>query len=132
MSNCICIPYLSITVSIVLCLPLHVHNCVENVIKYVLFYMYDIKVMVEKIDLSIKKLLENILFYLIVGQTKIRKLLLTGLKTKHNIIVLRHHVIQFFTWKKWRCNISFNYANKEVIFVLSKLMICWEELSVIV
>jgi hypothetical protein len=99
MSNCICIPYLSITVSIVLCLPLHVYNYVENVIKYVLFYMHDIKVMVEKIDLSIKKLLENTLFYLIVGQTKTRKLLLTGLKTKHNITVLRHHVIQFFTWK---------------------------------
>jgi hypothetical protein len=99
MSNCICIPYLSITVSVVLCLPLHVHNYVENVIKYVLFYRHDIKVMTEKIDLSIKKLSENTLFYLIIGQTKTRKLLLTGLKTKHNITVLRHHVIQFFTWK---------------------------------
>jgi len=132
MSNCICIPYLSITVSIVLCLPLHIYNYVENVIKYVLFYMHDIKVMVEKIDLSIKKLPENTLFYLIVGQTKTMKLLLTGLKTKHNITVLRHHVIQFFTWKKWRCNIPFNYANKEVIFVLSELMICWEEPPVII
>jgi hypothetical protein len=99
MSNCICIPYLSIIVSVIFCLPLHVHNYVENVIKYVLFYMHDIKVMAEKIDLSIKKLSENTLFYLIIGQTKTRKLLLTGLKTKHNITVLRHHVIQFFTWK---------------------------------
>jgi len=51
--------------------------------------------MVEEIALPIKKLLENTLFYPIMGQTKNRKLLLTELKIKHNIIVARHHVIQF-------------------------------------
>jgi hypothetical protein len=33
----------------------------------------------------------------ITGHTKIMKLLLIGLKTKHNALVLRDHVIQFFT-----------------------------------
>jgi len=49
--------------------------------------MHDVKVMAEEIGLSIKKLLENILFYPILGQTKTRKLLLTKLETKHNFIV---------------------------------------------
>jgi hypothetical protein len=49
--------------------------------------MYDIKVMAEKIDLPIRKLPKNNLLYLVVGQTKTRKLLLTRLKTKHNAIL---------------------------------------------
>jgi hypothetical protein len=44
--------------------------------------------MVKEIDLPIRKLLENILFNSIVGQTKSMKFLLTGLKIKHNITVL--------------------------------------------
>jgi hypothetical protein len=68
-------------------LPLHVYNRVENILKHVLFYVHDIKVMTENIGLPIKKLSENISFYSIVGQTKIRKLLLTGLKTKHNVTI---------------------------------------------
>jgi hypothetical protein len=38
--------------------------------------------MAEEIGLPIRKLLENNTFYLIMGQTKTRKLLLTELKTK--------------------------------------------------
>jgi len=49
--------------------------------------MHDIKVMMKKIDLPIRKLLENTFFYPIMGQTKIRKLMLIGLKTKHNVTV---------------------------------------------
>jgi hypothetical protein len=89
--------------------------------------MHDIKIMAENIGLSIKELPENTSFYPIVGQTKTRKLLLTGLKTKHNITVLRHDVIQFFTRKKWRCNITFNSVNKSVLSVFSKLVIRWQE-----
>jgi hypothetical protein len=50
--------------------------------------VYEVKVMVEEIDLPIRKLLENTSLYPIVGQTKTRKLQLTGLETKHNITVL--------------------------------------------
>ena len=89
--------YIHFSLDVVLCLPLHVHNYVENVLKHVLFYMHDIKVMAEEIGLLIRKLLEYTLIYLTVGQIKTRKLLLTELKTKHNVTVLRHHVIQFFT-----------------------------------
>jgi hypothetical protein len=39
----------------VLYLPLHIHDGVENVLKHVLFYIHDIKVMVEEIGLSIRK-----------------------------------------------------------------------------
>jgi hypothetical protein len=53
--------------------------------------MYDIRVMTGDIGLPIRKLLENTLLYPIIGQTKTMKLLLTRLKTKHNVIVLRHH-----------------------------------------
>jgi len=79
--------YIHSSLDVVLCLPLHVHDRVENILKHVLFYMHDVKVMAEEISLSIKKLLENILFYPILGQTKTRKLLLTELETKHNVIV---------------------------------------------
>ena len=58
-------------------LPLHIHDGVENVLKHVLFNVHDIKVMAEKIGLPIRKLPKNTLLYLIVGQTKTRKLLLT-------------------------------------------------------
>jgi hypothetical protein len=43
--------------------------------------------MAGEIGLSIRKLPENTSLYLIVGQTKTKKLLLTGLKTKHNVTV---------------------------------------------
>jgi len=76
------------SLDVVLCLSIHVHNYVENILKHVLFYVHNIKVMVEEICLPIKKLLENILFNSIVGQIKTMKFLLTGLKIKHNITVL--------------------------------------------
>jgi hypothetical protein len=44
---------------VVICLPLHVHNHVENVLKYVLFYVHNSKVIVEKIGLSIRKFSQN-------------------------------------------------------------------------
>jgi hypothetical protein len=80
--------YIHSSLDIVLCFHLHVHNHVENVLKNILFYVHDVKVMAEKISLPIRKLLENTLFYLIIGQTKTRKLFLTGLKTKHNVTAL--------------------------------------------
>jgi len=49
--------------------------------------VHEVKVIVEKIGLPIRKLLENTLL-LVVDQTKTRKLLLTGLETKHNVTVL--------------------------------------------
>ena len=79
------------------------------------FYVYEVKVMVEEIDLPIRKLLENTSLYPIVGQTKTRKLLLTGLETKHNITVLWHHIMQFFTRKTWGYNIIFNSAKKKIV-----------------
>ena len=53
--------------------------------------------MVDEISIPINKLLENTSLYLIMSQTKTRKILVTGLKTKHSVIILQHHVIQFFT-----------------------------------
>jgi len=123
--------YIHSRLDIVLCLPLHVHDRAENVLKHVLFYVHDIKVMAEEIGLSIRKLPENTLIYLVVGQTKIRKLLLIGLKTKHNITVLWHHIIHFFTGKTWGCNILFNSANTKILFVLSIFVICWQETLVV-
>jgi hypothetical protein len=86
--------------------------------------------MAEEIGLSIRKLPKNISLNPIVGQTKTRKLLLIGLKTKHNVTILQHYVIQFLILKKWQCSIPFNSANKEILLVLSVLVICWQELLV--
>jgi hypothetical protein len=44
--------------------------------------------MKEEIGLPTRKLPENTLFYPIVSQIKTRKLLLTRLKTKYNVIIL--------------------------------------------
>ena len=74
---------------VVLCLPLHIHNCVNNVLKHVLFHMHNIKVMIEEMGLPIRKILENTSFYPIMGQIKTKKLLLTELKIIHNVIVLQ-------------------------------------------
>jgi hypothetical protein len=52
-------------------------NGVENVLKYVLFYVHDVKVMMEEIGLPIRKLPKNTSLYPIMGKTKTRKLLLT-------------------------------------------------------
>jgi len=71
-----------------LCLPLYVHDCVENVLKHVLFYAFDVKVMAEEIGLPIRKLSKNIPLNPIVGQTKTKKLLLTKLETKQNVTIL--------------------------------------------
>ena len=70
------------------CLPLHIHDGVENVLKHVLFNVHDVKVMAEQIGLPIRKLPKDTSLYLIMGQTKTRKLLLTKLKVKHNVTVL--------------------------------------------
>jgi hypothetical protein len=51
--------------------------------------------MAEKIGLPIRKLLKNSSFYPIMGQIKTRKLLLTWLKTKHNVTVLWYNIMQF-------------------------------------
>jgi hypothetical protein len=51
--------------------------------------------MAEEIGLPIRKVLENTSLNPIVDQAKNRKLLLTGLKTKHNVTILQHHIIQF-------------------------------------
>jgi hypothetical protein len=56
--------------------------------------------MAEEIGLPIRKLLENTSLYPIVGQTETKKHLLTELETKHNVTVLRHHVMQFFTERR--------------------------------
>jgi len=77
--------YIHSSLNVVLCLSLHVYDRVENVLKC--FYVHDIKVMVEEIGLPIRKFPENTLLYPIVGKTKTRKLLLTGLETKHIVIV---------------------------------------------
>jgi hypothetical protein len=69
--------YIQSSLDVVLCLPLHIHDGVENVLKHVLFYVHDIKVMVEEIGLPIKKLPKDTSLYPIVGQTKTKKLLLT-------------------------------------------------------
>jgi hypothetical protein len=44
--------------------------------------------MTEEIGISIKKLSENTSLYPIIGQTKTKKFLHSGLKTKHNVIAL--------------------------------------------
>jgi len=69
--------YIQSSLDVVLCLPLHIHDDVENVLKHVLFYVHDVKVMVEEIGLLIKKLPKDTSLYPIVGQTKTRNLLLT-------------------------------------------------------
>jgi hypothetical protein len=82
--------------------------------------------MAEEISLSIRKLLENTSFYLIVGQTKTRKLLLTGLKTKHNVIVLtpRHTILHPTVVTVQH---PFQHYKKKVLYVL---VILWQESSV--
>ena len=101
------------SLDIVLYLLFHVYDCIENVVKHVIFYLHDVKVMAKEIGFPIRKLLENTLLYLVVGQTKTRKFMLIGLETKHNVTILWHHVIWFFTRKMWGCNILFNSTNKK-------------------
>jgi hypothetical protein len=60
----------------------------QYVFKHVLSIVHDIKVMMEEIALPIRKILENTSLYSIMGKTKTIKFLLTGLKIKHNIIIL--------------------------------------------
>ena len=65
------------SLDVVLCLPLHIHDGVENVTKHVLFNVHDVKVMAENIGLSIRKLPKDTSLYPTMGQTKTRKLPLT-------------------------------------------------------
>jgi hypothetical protein len=69
--------YIQSSLDVVLCLPLHIHDGVENVLKHVLFNVHDVKVMAEKIVLPIRKLPKDTSLYPIMGQTKTRELLLT-------------------------------------------------------
>lgn len=46
------------------------------------------QILTEDISFPIKKLIENTLLYIIIDHTKTRKFLLTGLKTKYNILIL--------------------------------------------
>ena len=96
------------------------------------FYVYEVKVMVEEIDLPIRKLLENTSLYPIIGQTKTKKLLLSWLKAKHNVTVLWDNIMQFFTRKTRGCNIFFNSANKEIFSVFSVPVIKWQEATMTV
>jgi hypothetical protein len=59
--------YIQSSLDVVLCLPLHINDDVENVLKHVLFNVHDIKIMAEKIGLSIRKLPKDTSLYLIMG-----------------------------------------------------------------
>jgi hypothetical protein len=69
--------YIQSSLDVVLCLPLHIYDGVENVLKHVLFYVHEVKVMAKKIGLPIRKLPKDTSLDPIMGQTKTRKLLLT-------------------------------------------------------
>ena len=64
------------SLEVVLCLPFHGQNHVENILKHVILYVHDIKVMANEIGFLIRKLLENTSLYPIMGQIKTMKLLL--------------------------------------------------------
>jgi hypothetical protein len=61
------------------------------------FYMHDIQIMTGEISLLIRKLLKNTLLYPFIEHTKTKKLLLIGLKIKHNALIIRDHMIHVFT-----------------------------------
>jgi len=48
--------YIQFSLDVILYLPLHIYDGVENFLKQVLFYVHDIKVMAEEIGLPIRKL----------------------------------------------------------------------------
>jgi len=108
--------YIHSSLHVAFFLPFHVHNRIKDIFKHIIFNVYDIKIMTEEVSFSIRKLPENISLYLIVDHTKTRKLLLTNLKSKYNVIELWHHIKQFLTWWYQQCNIPFNFTNKEVFF----------------
>jgi hypothetical protein len=72
--------YIHSSLDVVLCLSLYVYNHVENVLKHIFFYMHNIKVMTKNIDLPIRKLPENTLLNLIMGQPKTRNFCLPDWK----------------------------------------------------
>jgi hypothetical protein len=69
--------YIQSSLDVVFCLPLHIYDGVENVLKHVLFYVHEVKVMAEEIGLPIRKLPKDTSLDPILGQIKTRKLLLT-------------------------------------------------------
>jgi len=52
---------------VALCFSFHFHNHVKNVFKNVFYNVYDINVMMEKIGLLIRKIIENTLLYPIMS-----------------------------------------------------------------
>jgi hypothetical protein len=123
--------YIHYSLNVVICLPLHVHITMLEMFFFFFLCAWH-HGMTKKIGLPIMKLSENTSFYPIMGQTKTKKLLFIGSKTIHNVTILRHHIIQFLMRKKRRCNIPFNSINKEVLSILSELVINWQEPLVIV
>jgi hypothetical protein len=87
--------YIQSSLDVVICLPLHIHNGVENIFKHVLFYVHDVKVMTEKIGLPIRKLLKDTSSYPIVDQTKTKKTsaYLIGDQTQCHRTLIQHHAI---------------------------------------
>jgi hypothetical protein len=69
--------YIQSSLDVFLCLPLHIHDDVENVLKHVLFNVHDVKVITEKIGLPIRKLPKDTSLHPILGQTITKKLMLT-------------------------------------------------------
>jgi len=118
------------SLDVVLCLPFHIYDGVDNVLKHILFNVLDVKVMAEKIGLSIRKLPKNTSLHPVMSQTKTRKLMLTWLETKQNVTILWHNIKQFFTEKARGCNIFFNSTNKEILSVLYVPVIRWQEMTV--
>jgi hypothetical protein len=54
--------YIYSSFDVVLYLPFHVHIRFENVLKQVLFYVHDIKIMVEEIGIPTRKLMKILCF----------------------------------------------------------------------
>jgi len=110
--------YIHSSFYVVFCPLFHVHHHGKNIFNnvYIHTHTHTHTHMTSKlygISLSIRKLQKNTLLYPIIGRTKTRKLVLTIMKIKYNALVLRDHIIQFFTRRYWRCNIPFNSTYKK-------------------
>jgi hypothetical protein len=80
--------YIHSSLGVILCLPLHVHDHVENVPKHVFFYVHDVKVMAEEIGLPKKESPRKYFALSSCGSNQNQETSTYRIGNKHNVNIL--------------------------------------------
>ena len=120
--------HICLSLGVVLRLVFDIDNSVEYIIEYILFNIYDVKVMTDQISGLVGQFPEDASLHPVMSCTKSLKLLLIKFNAKQDFIQLGYPLKYFYTIEKLECMVLLYLISSEIIPLHSKRMMLGEEL----